>query len=205
MTGCGKSTLVDILMGLLMPTSGEMKVDNQPINTENKRSWQSHISSVPQHIYLTDSTLEQNIAFGIAEGEVDHSRVKKAARLAQISELVEGWESGYQTLVGERGMRISGGQRQRVGIARAFFKQSNVIFLDEATSALDDDTEQAVMKAIHTLDKEITVIIIAHRLTTLKNCDQILRFDGNYATQIISYEEALARNINTGSVSQSTG
>ena len=195
-TGCGKSTLVDILMGLLMPTSGEMKVDNMTINNENKRSWQTHISSVPQNIYLTDSTLEHNIAFGVADGDIDHSRVKKAAQLAQISDLVKSWENGYQTVVGERGMRISGGQRQRVGIARAFFKQSNVIFLDEATSALDDKTEQAVMRAIHSLDKEITVIIIAHRLTTLKNCDQILRFDDNHSTQILSYEELIKLKIN---------
>ena len=196
-TGCGKSTLVDILMGLLMPTSGEMKVDNMIINNENKRSWQSHISSVPQNIYLTDSSLEQNIAFGLADDDIDHSRVKKAAQLAQISDLVESWENGYKTIVGERGMRISGGQRQRVGIARAFYKQSNVIFLDEATSALDDETEQAVMKAIDSLDKKITVIIIAHRLTTLKNCDQILRFHDDHLTQILSYEDLIKLNINT--------
>lgn len=196
-TGCGKSTLIDILMGLLMPTTGEMRVDNLLINNENKRSWQTHISSVPQHIYLTDSTLEQNIAFGVANEEIDQSRVKKAAELSQISDLVESWDNGYQTMVGERGMRISGGQRQRVGIARAFFKQSDVIFLDEATSALDDKTEQAVMKAINSLDKKITVIIIAHRLTTLKNCDHILRFEGNYSTQILSYEELIKLNINT--------
>ena len=195
-TGCGKSTLIDILMGLLMPTSGEMIVDDQTINYRNKRSWQNHISSVPQHIYLTDSTLEQNIAFGFSDGEIDHSRVKKAAQLAQISELVEGWENGYQTLVGERGMRISGGQRQRVGIARALYRQSSVIFLDEATSALDDKTEQEVMKAIEDLDKEITIIIIAHRLSTLKNCDQILRFQDNHSTQIVSYEELIKLNIN---------
>tara|TARA_B100000575_G_C23130364_1_gene655619 strand:- start:209 stop:1972 length:1764 start_codon:yes stop_codon:yes gene_type:complete len=196
-TGCGKSTLVDILMGLLIPTSGEMKVDNITINNKNKRSWQSHISSVPQNIYLTDSTLEQNIAFGLANDDIDHSRVKKAAQLAQISDLVESWENSYQTIVGERGMRISGGQRQRVGIARAFYKQSNVIFLDEATSALDDETEQAVMKAIDSLDKKITVIIIAHRLTTLKNCDQILRFHDDHLTQILSYEDLIKLNINT--------
>tara|TARA_B100000787_G_scaffold57878_1_gene42167 strand:+ start:2973 stop:4748 length:1776 start_codon:yes stop_codon:yes gene_type:complete len=196
-TGCGKSTLVDILMGLLAPTSGEMNVDNQPINTVTKRSWQTHISSVPQHIYLSDGTLEQNIAFGIPSEQIDHLRVKKAAQIAQIAELVEGWESGYQTLVGERGMRLSGGQRQRVGIARAFYRHSDIIFLDEATSALDDRTEQAVMNAIEGFDEEITVIIIAHRLTTLKNCDQILRFQGNHSTQIINYDELLKLNINT--------
>lgn len=196
-TGCGKSTFIDIVMGLLMPTSGEVRIDNQLINTENKKSWQGHISSVPQHIYLTDATLEQNIAFGLSNEEINHARVKKAAQLAQISDLVEGLESGYQTLVGERGMRLSGGQRQRVGIARAFYRNSNVIFLDEATSALDDQTEQAVMQSIENLDKEITVIIVAHRLTTLKNCDQIIRFQGNHSIQILSYEELLKLDVNT--------
>ena len=197
-TGCGKSTLIDVLMGMLMPTSGEMKVDNHLINNENKRSWQSHISCVPQNIYLTDSTIEQNIAFGVTDEEIDHSRVRRAARIAQITDLVDEWESGYQTIVGERGMRISGGQRQRVGIARALYKQSKVIFFDEATSALDDKTEQAVMKAIESLDKDITVIIIAHRLTTLKNCDQILRFQDNHSIQTLSYEELLKDNTNIG-------
>ena len=166
-TGCGKSTFIDIVMGLLMPTSGEVRIDNQLINTENKKSWQGHISSVPQHIYLTDATLEQNIAFGLSNEEINHARVKKAAQLAQISDLVEGLESGYQTLVGERGMRLSEVSAKEL-VLQELYRNSNVIFLDEATSALDDQTEQAVMQSIENLDKEITVIIVAHRLTTLK-------------------------------------
>lgn len=190
-TGCGKSTLVDILMGLLMPTCGEMRVDGELITHENRKPWQQLISSVPQNIYLTDSTLEENIAFGCASTEIDHERVKLAAQLAQISAVIEAWSDGYDTVVGERGLRISGGQRQRVGIARAFYRQSEIIFLDEATSALDDHTEKAVMSAIRSLDKETTIIIIAHRITTLKNCDQILRLGENNHAEVITYKELL--------------
>ena len=127
-------------------------------------------------------------------------RVKKAAEQAQISDLVEGWESGYQTLVGERGTRLSGGQRQRVGLARAFYKDTDVLILDEATSALDDETELAVMAAIDGFDKELTVIIIAHRLTTLKSCDKIIQLGKDYSTRIMSYEELMDINKNTGEI-----
>lgn len=195
-TGCGKSTLLDVVMGLLLPTSGEIRVDNQLIDSKNTRAWQTHISNVSQHIYLSDGTIEENIAFGIPNEQIDHLRVKKAAQQAQIAELIEGWENGYQTLVGERGMRLSGGQRQRVGIARSFYKQSDVLILDEATSALDDETESAVMDAIEGINEEITLIIIAHRLTTLKNCDKIVKFGKNYATQILTYEEVMNSNKN---------
>jgi ATP-binding cassette subfamily B protein len=173
-TGSGKSTLLDIIMGLLPATEGELIIDNQTINNQNCRAWQSHIAHVPQNIYLSDSTIEENIAFGIAKELIDHQRVKKAAQQAQIAELIEGWKDGYQTFVGERGIRLSGGQRQRIGIARALYKQANVLIFDEATSALDNETEQAVMDAIEGLGEEITILIIAHRLTTLKECDQII-------------------------------
>jgi len=197
-TGCGKSTLLDLIMGLLSPTSGELRVDNQLIDSKNRTAWQAHISNVPQHIYLSDGTIEENIAFGIPNERIDHLRVKKAAQQAQIAELVEGWEYGYQTLVGERGMRLSGGQRQRVGVARAFYKDLDVLIFDEATSALDDETELAVMGGIEGFDRELTVIMIAHRLTTLKNCEKIVKFEKNYATQILSYEEVMNLNRNTG-------
>ena len=199
-TGCGKSTLVDVIMGLLSPTSGELRVDNQLIDSKNKRAWQAHISNVPQHIFLSDSTIEENIAFGLPNEQIDHLRVKKAAQQAQIAELVERWENGYQTLVGERGTKLSGGQRQRVGVARAFYKELDVLIFDEATSALDDETELAVMDAIEGFDRELTVIMIAHRLTTLKNCDKIVKFEKNYATQILSYEEVMNLNRNTGDI-----
>ena len=139
-TGSGKSTLIDIIMGLLPPTNGKLMIDQQPINSQNCRAWQAHIAHVPQNIYLSDSTIEENIAFGIAKEEIDHQRVKKAAQQAQIAELIEEWEEGYQTFVGERGIRLSGGQRQRIGIARALYKKSNVLIFDEATSALDNET-----------------------------------------------------------------
>ena len=190
-TGSGKSTLIDIVMGLLPPTEGVLIIDNQTINSRNRRAWQAHIAHVPQNIYLSDSTIEENIAFGIAKELIDHQRVKKAAQQAQIAELIEQWKDGYQTFVGERGIRLSGGQRQRIGIARALYKQANVLIFDEATSALDNETEQAVMDAIEDLGEEITILIIAHRLTTLKGCDKIIKLEKDYAIRIGSYEEVI--------------
>ena len=190
-TGSGKSTLIDIIMGLLPPTNGKLMIDQQPINSQNCRAWQAHIAHVPQNIYLSDSTIEENIAFGIAKEEIDHQRVKKAAQQAQIAELIEEWEEGYQTFVGERGIRLSGGQRQRIGIARALYKQADVLIFDEATSALDHETEQAVMQAIEDLDRDLTILIIAHRLTTLKGCDKIVKLDKNHTVHMLTYEEMM--------------
>ena len=188
-TGSGKSTLLDIIMGLLSPTTGALNIDEQLITSENKRSWQLHIAHVPQTIYLSDSTIEENIAFGIPKEQIDHQQVKKVAKQAQIAKLIEGWKDGYQTFVGERGIRLSGGQRQRIGIARALYKKANVLIFDEATSALDNDTEQAVMDAIEGLGRDLTILIIAHRLTTLKVCDQIVKLGNNYTMSTGSYEE----------------
>jgi ATP-binding cassette, subfamily B, bacterial PglK len=188
-TGSGKSTLVDIIMGLLPPTNGELIIDQQPVNIQNRRAWQAHIAHVPQNIFLSDSSIEENIAFGIAKEQIDHQRVKKAAQQAQISELIEQWKEGYQTFVGERGVLLSGGQRQRIGIARALYKKANVLIFDEATSALDNETEREVMKAIEGLGKEITVLIIAHRLTTLKGCDKIIKIDKNHTVHEVGYQE----------------
>jgi ATP-binding cassette subfamily B protein len=173
-TGSGKSTLLDIVMGLLEPTNGLLEIDGRPITSANNRAWQSHIAHVPQAIFLADSTIEENIAFGIPRDQIDLSRVKQAAAQAQISETIESWPKQYQTFVGERGIRLSGGQRQRIGIARALYKQADVIIFDEATSALDSETEQAVMEAIKGLSMELTILIIAHRLTTLKDCTEIV-------------------------------
>ena len=188
-TGSGKSTLVDIIMGLLPPTNGELIIDQQPVDIQNRRAWQAHIAHVPQNIFLSDSSIEENIAFGIAKEQIDHQRVKEAAQQAQISELIEQWKEGYQTFVGERGVRLSGGQRQRIGIARALYKKANVLIFDEATSALDNETEREVMQAIEGLGKEITVLIIAHRLTTLKGCDKIVKLDENHTVHVVSYQE----------------
>jgi ATP-binding cassette, subfamily B, bacterial PglK len=190
-TGSGKSTLLDIIMGLLPATEGELIIDNQIISTQNRRAWQAHVAHVPQNIYLSDSTIEENIAFGIAKELIDHQRVKKAAEQAQISELIEQWKDGYQTFVGERGIRLSGGQRQRIGIARALYKQANILIFDEATSALDNETERAVMDAIEDLGEEITILIIAHRLTTLKGCDKIIKLEKDYAVRMGSYKEVI--------------
>ena len=188
-TGSGKSTLLDIIMGLLQPTEGQLIIDGQPITEENLRSWQAHIAHVPQNIYLSDSTVEENIAFGIPQTQIDHKLVKKAAKQAQIAELIEEWPKQYKTFVGERGVRLSGGQRQRIGIARALYKHANVIIFDEATSALDNETEQSVMEAIDGLGDDLTILIIAHRLTTLKDCGQIVKLDKDNTIHIGSYQD----------------
>jgi ATP-binding cassette, subfamily B, bacterial PglK len=190
-TGSGKSTLIDIIMGLLPPTNGKLMIDQQPINSQNRRAWQAHIAHVPQNIYLSDSTIEENIAFGVAKEKIDHQRVKKAAQQAQIAGLIEEWKEGYQTFVGERGVRLSGGQRQRIGIARALYKKANVLIFDEATSALDNETEREVMKAIKEIGEEITVLIIAHRLTTLKGCDKIVKLGKKHTVHVGSYQEMI--------------
>jgi len=180
-TGSGKSTLLDIIMGLLQPTDGTLEIDGKAITVGNHRAWQAHVAHVPQSIFLADSTIEENIAFGIPRDQINHSRVKRAAQQAQISDSIESWPKQYQTFVGERGIRLSGGQRQRIGIARALYKEADVIIFDEATSALDSETEQAVMQAIEGLGKELTLLIIAHRLTTLKNCTKIVELsDGGF-------------------------
>ena len=186
-TGSGKSTLLDVVMGLLQPTDGALEIDGQPITSANKRAWQAHIAHVPQAIYLSDSTIEENIAFGIPKGNIDHKRVKQAAQQAQIAHIIESWPKKYKTYVGERGIRLSGGQRQRIGIARALYKQADVIIFDEATSALDNDTEQAVMEAIESLGNELTILIIAHRLTTLKNCTQVVELGEEGIKRIGAY------------------
>ena len=191
-TGSGKSTLLDIIMGLLPATEGGLIIDNQAINTQNRRAWQAHIAHVSQNIYLSDSTIEENIAFGIEKEKIDHQRVKKAAQQAQIAQLIEQWKDGYQTFVGERGIRLSGGQRQRIGIARALYKQADVLIFDEATSALDNETEQAVMDAIEDLGEEVTILIIAHRLTTLKGCDQIIKLEKEFNIKTGTYKDIIS-------------
>ena len=188
-TGSGKSTLLDIIMGLLPPTNGELTIDQKSISHENRREWQVHIAHVPQSIYLTDSTIEENIAFGIPKEEIDHQRVIKVAKQAQIEELIAQWKDGYQSLVGERGIRLSGGQRQRISIARALYKEADVLIFDEATSALDNETENAVMAAVEGLEKKLTILIIAHRLSTLRGCDKIVKLDKDNVFHVGSFEE----------------
>ena len=188
-TGGGKSTLLDIVMGLLEPTEGLMEVDGQKISLHNYQSWQAHIAHVPQSIYLADTTIAENIAFGVPPNKIDFELVKQVAHQAQIAQSIEQWPEGYSTKVGERGVRLSGGQRQRIGIARALYKRADIIIFDEATSALDSQTEEAVMRAIEGLHKDLTILMIAHRLTTLRNCTQIVRLDSGHIQHIGAHQD----------------
>jgi len=190
-TGSGKSTLLDIIMGLVQPTKGGVVVDNNAITLTNRQVWQKHIAHVPQSIYLSDSTIEENIAFGIPKGEINKKRVEKSIKQAKIDELIGESMGGYQTIVGEHGIRLSGGQRQRIGIARALYKQTDILVLDEATSALDNDTEYEVMKELSGLKKDLTVLIVAHRLSTLKGCDKIIKLHNNGAVDVGEYDEMI--------------
>ncbi len=193
-TGSGKSTTLDLLMGLLTPTEGRLLVDGQSVAGDRVRAWQRTIAHVPQNIYLADTTLAENIAFGVPREAIDMERVRQAARQAQIAEFIESRPGAYDALVGERGIRLSGGQRQRVGIARALYKQATVLVFDEATSALDNATEQAVMDAIENLSRDLTILLVAHRLTTVRRCDTVVELkDGRVAAQG-SYEELVKRS-----------
>jgi ATP-binding cassette, subfamily B, bacterial PglK len=188
-TGSGKSTTLDLLMGLLMPTEGELLVDDQPISGNRVMSWQRSIAHVPQNIYLADSTLAENIAFGVPPDTIDMDRVQQAARQAQIADFIESSPKGYQAYVGERGIRLSGGQRQRIGIARALYKQASVLVFDEATSALDNATEQSVMDAIQALSSDLTILLIAHRLSTVRRCDTIVELEHGQVVAQGTYEQ----------------
>lgn len=187
-TGSGKSTTLDLLMSLLDPIEGRILVDGHPISIERRRPWQRTIAHVPQSIYLADTTIAENIAFGVPRGQIDHARVREAAIRAQIAEFIESRPEGYNALVGERGVRLSGGQRQRIGIARALYKQATVLVFDEATSALDGDTESAVMSAIEALNRDLTILVVAHRLTTLQYCDTIVELARGQVVAQGSYE-----------------
>ena len=186
-TGSGKSTCLDLLMGLLEPTNGRILIDGTPLVHENLRAWQHNIAHVPQSIYLADTSLAENIAFGVPHENIDIKRVREVARQAHIADFIESTPRGYKALVGERGIRLSGGQRQRIGIARALYKQAEVLIFDEATSALDGATEYSVMEAIHSLSPDLTVMIVAHRVTTLKGCDQILELSGGKIERMGTY------------------
>jgi ABC-type multidrug transport system fused ATPase/permease subunit len=190
-TGSGKSTTLDLLMGLLMPTEGEILVDDLPISGNRLRAWQQSIAHVPQSIYLADATIAENIAFGVHPDAIDLDRAQQAAGQAQIADFIESRPEGYHAHVGERGIRLSGGQRQRIGIARALYKQANVLVFDEATSALDSGTEQSVMDAIEGLGRDITVLLIAHRITTVRRCDTIVELENGRVVAQGSYEQLL--------------
>ena len=177
-TGCGKTTTMDIILGLLEAQKGTLEIDGKVITKKNSRSWQRSIGYVPQYIHLSDDTVESNIAFGIETKNINLESVKKASKIANLHEFVlEELPDKYQTIIGEDGIRLSGGQRQRIGIARALYHNPKVLILDEATSALDNETEKVVMEAISNLNKNMTIILIAHRLNTVKNCDIIFKLD----------------------------
>lgn len=195
-TGSGKSTASDLILGLLAPTQGRLLVHGQDLQATPGlvAAWQQRVAHVPQSIYLSDASFAANIAFGAPPAQIDHRRVRQAAEQAQIAALIESSSEGYATVVGERGVRLSGGQRQRIGLARALYKQAELLVLDEATSALDNRTEAEVMEAIKGLDRQVTVILIAHRLSTVQHCDRILLLEQGHIAGLGTYAELLVGN-----------
>lgn len=191
-TGSGKSTLVDIVLGLLQPTSGQLLIDGVRLSTKEASAWMSRIAHVPQTIFLTDTSIAENIAFGLPLSDIDFDRVREAAQMARISDDIEAWDGQYAARVGERGCRLSGGQRQRIGIARALYKKADVLVLDEATSALDGDTEKLLMETINDLGRGLTVISVAHKVSTLRGCDQIIELAGGTITKRMTFEQMIA-------------
>jgi ABC-type multidrug transport system fused ATPase/permease subunit len=195
-TGCGKTTFVDIILGLLEPNAGKLLIDNVEVTDTNRQNWQKNLGYVPQSIYLTDDTIRNNIAFGIAHEKINDDAVIKAAQLANIHDfVVSELAEGYNTVIGERGIRLSGGQRQRIGIARAVYHDPSVLILDEATSALDGLTENVIMDAIRNFSHKKTIIMIAHRITTVKNCDVIYFMEKGAIVDHGKYDELYEKNI----------
>lgn len=191
-TGAGKTTLVDIILGLLSPSEGQIIIDGEPISQANLQSWQQALGYVPQSIFLADTSVSENIALGVAREAIDPAKVEQCARMAQIHDFISAeMPDGYDTRVGERGVRLSGGQRQRIGIARALYRDPSVLVLDEATSALDTLTEKAVMESVQALSHQKTIIMIAHRLSTVRPCDRIFMLDKGRLVEQGSYEELL--------------
>ena len=194
-SGSGKSTLIDIILGLINPQNGSILIDNQELKSFHKRYWLNSIGYVPQSIYLSDDTILSNIAFGIKIDQINLEAVKYAARLANIDKFIENdLKDSYQSIIGERGIKISGGQRQRIGLARALYRNPSLLILDEGTSALDNITEKIVMDSINKLSKKITIIMVAHRLNTLKNCDKIFILDKSKIVGQGTYNELLINN-----------
>jgi len=194
-TGSGKTTFVDVLLGLLHPTKGQVTVDGLKICNENLKAWQSLIGYVPQEIFLTDASITENIALGVPKTHINLDQIENCARMAQIHDfIVNELPSKYETLVGERGVRLSGGQRQRIGIARALYHAPEILIFDEATSALDTVTEKYVMQAIDALSKQKTIFLIAHRLSTVRNCDQIILLQDGVIKAKGTYDEVIVNN-----------
>ena len=193
-TGSGKSTALDLLLGLMSPDNGKLLVDGKEVNSSNILKWQSILGHVPQHIHLADASIAKNIAFGIPGEHIDYEKVRWAGNKAQMTDFVNKLADGYDAIVGEHGAKLSGGQRQRIGIARALYKKTSVLILDEATNALDSKTEDLVLNSIKSLSSDLTVIIITHRIATLKNCDKIYKFtEGGDCTEV-NYNSILDKN-----------
>lgn len=199
-SGSGKTTLLNLVMGLLAPTAGEIRVDGRVLTETNKHSWQRQVARVPQSIFLTDGSIAENVAFGLSASEIDQQKLRQVCRQADVAEFIEGLPNGYSTPVGERGIRLSGGQIQRIGLARALYKDATVLILDEATSALDDSTEANIIEAVRRLGDRYTVLIIAHRTNTLRDCDLIFRLDSGRLAQ---GDSAVLKSGSTISVGQS--
>ena len=193
-SGSGKSTAIDLLLGLIQPEKGELLVDGEPITDQQLRAWQNSLGFVPQSIFLADSSIRENIAFGLPPELVDEEKVQRAATMAHLDELLAELPDGLNTRVGERGVQLSGGQRQRIGIARALYHDADVLILDEATSALDGITEKLIMDAIHDFSGKKTIIMIAHRLATVKKCDSIYLLANGQVTDQGTYSELCKRN-----------
>jgi ATP-binding cassette subfamily C protein len=192
-TGSGKTTLADLILGLLKPSSGKIEVDDKDIYT-NISAWQKNIGYIPQFIYLSDDSIKNNIAFGLEEDEIDDDKLKKAIEVSQLTEFIGQLPEKENTKIGERGIRLSGGQRQRIGIARALYDNPEVLVMDEATSSLDNITEKFIIEAIEKLKKNRTIIIIAHRLSTVKNCDQLYILKQGQIIEQGTYNELIVKN-----------
>lgn len=193
-SGAGKTTLADVLIGLLEPSAGRLEVDGVPIDRGNVRRWQRRIGYISQQVYLCDDTLRRNIALGVADSEIDEARLDKAVKIARLDGLVREMPEGLNTSVGERGVRLSGGQRQRIGIARAMYLDPQVLVLDEATSALDNVTESEVVEAIEAAREHRTLVVIAHRLSTVRRCDRLVYMDSGRVTHVGTWDELLAKS-----------
>ncbi len=193
-SGSGKTTLADVLLGLLVPQRGRLKVDGREVDDTTREVWQLNLAYVPQNIFLTDGTIAENVAFGVHPDQIDQDRLREAGRLARIEEFVDSLEHGYQERIGERGVKLSGGQRQRIGIARALYRDASVLVFDEATSALDGITEREVMDAIEALQGQRTIVLIAHRLSTVRKCDMIFEFESGRVIRSGTFDELVAQS-----------
>lgn len=194
-TGAGKSTLVDVILGLLSVQRGQMSVDGTPITDKNLRAWQKSVGYVPQDIFLVDATMAENIALGVRPEKIDIKRVRQAAKVAELDSFINNeLTRGYETEIGERGVRLSGGQRQRVGLARALYRDADLIVLDEATSALDNITERAVVRSLEALHRDKTVLVVAHRLSTVRHCDKIIVLEAGRIAGLGTFDSLLADN-----------